>query len=168
MGENCRVIVEPGSVDPHLGSALAGLAATNILVLGRNITTPASLTTVACKVQRHPSIIAMEARDYARLTMSANTIFSVDVNGISIAGAFTSRFDGNSDIIDPASNVGTISANGTGNALGTTLYIIAQAAALPDLNLQRISTGTVTTTTKILTDIVPRSLPILSPPLKTY
>ena len=169
-----RVIIEPQSADPGIGSILANLDSSNTLIIGAPIALPSSgNTTIACKVQRHPKIAAANAYNKAQLTVSANTTFSSAVNGISIAGssaggpnAFTLAFVATSDIIDPdVTNLGTITVNSTSLTAGTTLTVVGSHAALPTITATLDTTTSTTTTTKITTTTTPLTLAALSPVL---
>lgn len=164
LGANCRIVVEPTSADPFLGGALTGLTSSNLLVLGANVVLPAGLTNIPFKIQRHPSITAMNAGARARLTMSAATTFNAAVNGISIGGA-ESSFAKTSDIIDPDAGVGSITVNG--GTLGAILNIVSQAAPLPTLEIIFQTTGNAATTNKAPTGMSALPLPALSPALLT-
>lgn len=164
LGANCRIVVEPTSADPFLGSVLTGLASSNLLVLGKNVVFPAGLTSIPFKIQRHPRITSMNAGANARLTMSAATTFNAAVNGISIGGA-ASTFVQTSGIIDPQPGVGAITVNG--GTLGAILSIVSLAAPLPDLEIIFATTGNAATTNKAPTGIVALPLPAISPALLT-
>ncbi len=175
MGENCRVVVEPGTVDPHLGNILVGfgstgLGATNTLVVGSNITLPASLTDIKCKIQRHPKILAVNTNTSAKVTISADIVFEAAVNGVSLGGTgYASVFAVTSDIIDPDGDLGMLTANNPSapNPLGTVLTLVALANPLPTLITRPISTGEQNTVTKIVPSLTALPLPVLSPALST-
>lgn len=171
LGSGCRVVVEPGSADPKLGSVLSGLTSTNTLVVGNNLAFPASLSSVPFKIQRHPKIPGSSASTRARITLGANTIFSAPVYGVSLGGAYTTGFAAFSKpasyIIDPQSNLGAITANSSDLSTGTSLTLVALSAPLPTLRTYVNGTGTLGVVTQVNTVTVEPNLPILSPALSS-
>ncbi len=116
---NCTLVIEIGSADPYTITMLP--LAGGHLVIGSNVNFASGFSSLlgsATKpvvIQRHPEVDANDAYLHAVATLEENTTFRWAVWGISLNGAYSSTFDVNSEIIDPAedaANAGIAIASG--------------------------------------------------------
>lgn len=103
-----RVVVEPNSQDPCLSTLVLYNGGTYVIgspvVPAVGFSDALNSGTGAVTIQRHPKVKVNEVVTQASMTLAEDTIFNCLISGISIAGDFSTTFNKNAYLIDPAAD----------------------------------------------------------------
>jgi hypothetical protein len=163
----CRLVVEPGSVDPYINTVLPLNGGR--IIIGAPVAPAIGFSSLLagiqtagyhCPIQRHPSVPVGEASSKALITLAETTTFPDPVSGISLTGSYATRFNATSDLVDPDADSAEAGFTvGEGNIL--TIFRSRGHAPLPAISSYLVPGGT----SNIVIALNAVALPKLSPPL---
>lgn len=163
----CRLVIEPGSVDPFINSVLP--LAGGYIIVGSSVAPEVGFSALLnsasapCIIQRHPHISTKQAYQHAKITIAENTTFPNNVNGISLAGPYQATFKDDSDLVDPAADCAEA---GFIIAPHQTLQIFSSSPERPLPGIRSLLEAGGTANIKIAKTAV--TIPQLKPPLNPH